>query len=80
MGANGITDPERKMLLEQWERVTFRIFGLFSKDSRTKVGDYVRMAAKIVGEDLEMRTYNQIMGGLHLLGATIPSTALLPRG
>ncbi len=80
MGANGITDPERKMLLEQWERVTFRIFGLFSKDSRTKVGDYVRMAAKIVAEDLEMRTYNQIMGGLHLLGADYPIDGAVAEG
>lgn len=39
--------PKDKQLLEQWERVTFRIYGLFSKDSRTKVGEYVRLATRI---------------------------------
>jgi hypothetical protein len=66
--AQGVSEPERRKLLEQWERVTFRIFGLFGKDSRTKVGDYVRLAAKIVTEDIETRTYNQIMNGLRELG------------
>lgn len=70
--ATGVNDQERKKLLEQWERVTFRIFGLFDKDSRTKVGDYVRLAFKIVGEDLEFRTYNQIMVGLRQLGEEYP--------
>jgi hypothetical protein len=40
-----VNEIERQKLLDQWERVTFRIFGLFDKDSRTKVGDYVRLAA-----------------------------------
>jgi Protein of unknown function DUF262 len=44
--ATGVNENERLKLLEQWERVTFRIFGLFDKDSRTKVGDYVRLAFK----------------------------------
>lgn len=30
--AKGVNDDERRKLLEQWERVTFRIFGLFDKD------------------------------------------------
>jgi Protein of unknown function DUF262/Protein of unknown function (DUF1524) len=67
--AKGVSDAERKKLLEQWERVTFRIFGLFGKDSRTKVGDYVRLAAKIVAEDIDTRTYNEIMSGLRELGS-----------
>ncbi len=70
--ARGVTEPERKMLLDQWERVTFRIFGLYAKDSRTKVGDYVRLAARIVTSDINTRTYNQIMDGLHQLGADHP--------
>lgn len=66
--AKGVNENERRKLLEQWERVTFRIFGLFDKDSRTKVGDYVRLASKIVTEDIETRTYNEIMSGLRELG------------
>jgi len=38
---------DRELLLEQWERTSFKIYGLFRKDSRTKVGDYIRVAKKI---------------------------------
>lgn len=72
MSAKGISEPERKNLLEQWERVSFRIFGLYGKDAREKVGDYVRLAAKIVGDDSQTCTYNQIMADLHSLGAKYP--------
>jgi Protein of unknown function DUF262/Protein of unknown function (DUF1524) len=78
--ATGVNDNERRKLLEQWERVTFRIFGLFDKDSRTKVGDYVRLAAKIVTEDIETRTYNQIMGALRELGQDYKIDAALKDG
>jgi hypothetical protein len=70
--AGGVTEPERIKLLEQWERVTFRIFGLFGKDSRTKVGDYVRLACRIVASNIDTRTYNQIMMSLRTLGADHP--------
>lgn len=39
---------ELEKLLEQWERVSFRIYGFARKDSRTKVGDYIRLAKKII--------------------------------
>ncbi|MEH2328554.1 DUF262 domain-containing protein [Nostoc sp.] len=42
-----LREEERNQLLEQWERTSFKIYGLFRKDSRTKVGDYVRVAKKI---------------------------------
>ncbi|MBD2353454.1 DUF262 domain-containing protein [Tolypothrix sp. FACHB-123] len=42
-----LREEERNKLLEQWERTSFKIYGLFRKDSRTKVGDYVRVAKKI---------------------------------
>jgi hypothetical protein len=72
MSARGVNDAERSKLLGQWERVSFRIFGLYGKDARTKVGEYVRLAAKIVSEDIETRTYNQIMAKLQSLGADFP--------
>jgi hypothetical protein len=78
--AKGVTEDERVQLLEQWERTTFRIFGLFNKDSRTKVGDYVRLAFKIIGESLDTRTYNQIMKGLRDLGADFPIDQALQTG
>lgn len=70
--ATGVSELERARLLDQWERVTFRIFGLFDKDSRTKVGDYVRLAALIVGNDIDTRTYNQIMKALRDIGQEYP--------
>lgn len=39
-------------LLSLWERVTFRIFGLYRADARNKVGDYVRLGYDIVREEL----------------------------
>ncbi len=80
MSATGMNDAERKNLLEQWERVTFRIFGLYGKDSRTKVGDYVRLAAKIVGDDIQTRTYNQIMAALRALGEEYPVAEAVSEG
>jgi len=35
-------------LLSQWERVTFRIFGLAGADTRHKVGDYVRLGYDVI--------------------------------
>lgn len=42
-----LKEEDRERLLEQWERTSFKIYGLFRKDSRTKVGDYIRVAKKI---------------------------------
>lgn len=42
-----LREEDRDRLLEQWERTSFKIFGLFRKDARTKVGEYVRTAKKI---------------------------------
>ena len=41
------TEDEKQTLLYQWERTSFRIFGLCRKDARTCVGDYVRLARDI---------------------------------
>jgi hypothetical protein len=67
-----VAEDERARLLDQWERVTFRIFGLCGKDARTKVGDYVRLAARVVGRDEGTRTYAQILSALQELGGEYP--------
>ena len=41
----GSEDIER--ILRRWEKVTFRIYGMFAKDARTAVGDYTRLAWRI---------------------------------
>jgi hypothetical protein len=43
---------EIKELLDYWERVTFRIFGMNRRDSRTKVGDYTRLAYSIINNNM----------------------------
>ena len=40
-------DEEERKLLDQWEKISFRIFGLCRKDARTGVGDFVRLACNI---------------------------------
>lgn len=43
---------EEKILLEKWERVTFRIFELGGADTRHKVGEYVRLGHDIYKSSL----------------------------
>ena len=45
-----LSEEEKKKLLDQWERTTFKIYGLSGKDSRSNVGDYIRLAKKIQRE------------------------------
>ena len=46
-------------LLGAWERVTFRIFTLAGRDTRTKVGDYVRLGYDILAEKLSVETITE---------------------
>jgi hypothetical protein len=41
-------DQTQQKLLGAWERVTFRIFTLAGKDSRTKVGEFVRLGYDVL--------------------------------
>ena len=43
---------EKTKLLNEWEKTTFRIFGLLDKDARTGVGNYVRLARYIQRNEL----------------------------
>jgi hypothetical protein len=60
---------QRSTVLRQWEMVTFRIFGMYRKDARTKVGDYTRLAHRVISEHL---SYGTIMKELRLLGEDYP--------
>lgn len=44
---------EEKELLDQWEKASFRIFGLCRKDARTGRGNYVRLAWNTLREELD---------------------------
>ncbi|MGH9619132.1 MAG: HNH endonuclease family protein, partial [Bryobacteraceae bacterium] len=80
LAAPNVDEEERKALLDQWERITFRIFGLFGKDSRTKVGDYVKLGYRIVTNHSEARSYSQIMTALRDLGSEYPADKAADEG
>jgi hypothetical protein len=54
--------------LNQWEKITFRVFGLCRKDARTGVGDYVRLAWDIRNKQ-ELNT-DEILNRITKLGAS----------
>jgi hypothetical protein len=47
----GFDEETERNLLGAWERVTFRIFTLAGKDSRSKVGDYIRLGYNVMTEE-----------------------------
>lgn len=65
-----LDDSQKVELLRRWENVTFRIYGLFNKDARTAVGDYVRLAWNIVNKSL---SYDAILKALSSIGSTYPT-------
>ena len=65
-----LREEERNSLLEQWERTSFKIYGLFRKDSRTKVGEYVR-AAKKIRKDANA-TVNDLLNTIAIIGSDFP--------
>jgi len=55
------TSQHKDRLLQTWEKVSFRIFGLFQKDARTKVGEYTRLSQKVIKEKSDDdKLYSQI--------------------
>jgi hypothetical protein len=67
---DSLTPEEKEKSLEQWERVTFRIYGLCDKDSRTLVGDYTSLAHRVLNKGI--RNYTQLMSQLRVLGKKFP--------
>ncbi len=53
------TESERDGLLKRWERVTFRIYGMLGNDARTRVGDYVRLAWRVINEQPKFKEIDQ---------------------
>lgn len=75
-----LTDSERGKALDQWQRVTFRIYGLSGKDSRSKVGDYVRLAKNIMNVAEGAGRYSEIMDSLRQLGSDYPIERAVKEG
>ena len=77
--ATDLEDDQRKKLIDQLERVTFRIYGLFGKDARYQVGKYVGLAVNIHRQ--ELRTYEEIMNKLkNELGKEYPIDEAVQNG
>ena len=64
-----ISSADKERILNLWEKVTFRIYGMFRKDTRTAVGSYTRLAWRIVNEDLST---NRILKELTNIGRDYP--------
>jgi hypothetical protein len=72
MQTDSLSDHERANALEQWQRVTFRIFGLYGKDARNKVGEYLRIATGVLNSREGLKRYSDIMSALRELGREFP--------
>ena len=67
---------ERDGILRRWEKVTFRIYGLYKKDARTAVGEYVRLAWRITKEKLSS---DKILEELSEIGRDYPAADIIKR-
>jgi hypothetical protein len=63
---------EQKIILKQWEKITFRIYGLFGNDARTKVGDYIRLANNIMNKSAGASRYSEIINAIQKIGEHFP--------
>ena len=63
------TKQDRARILQRWEKVTFRVYGLFRRDARWAVGDYVRLAWRIANEQLST---DQTLKELSKIGKKFP--------
>ena len=75
-----LSESERAKAMEQWERVTFRIFQMFGKDAREMVGKYVRLAAAITNKEKGGTRYSEIMDSLRKLGSKYPIEEAVEEG
>ncbi|RKU25429.1 DUF262 domain-containing protein [Candidatus Poribacteria bacterium] len=69
---------EEKKLLQQWEKTSFRLFGLCRKDARTGSGDYVRLAwntlkAELDADDISERLESLSEGTDHDIDSALRS-------
>lgn len=64
-----LDDEAKDRILRRWESVTFRIFGMIRYDSRTAVGDYVRLAWRVVREQADAES---LVAAVDTLGERFP--------
>lgn len=69
-------EDDRERLLECWERVSFRIFGLSKEDARFGVGGYCNLAWDVVQTDLSL---DKIVERILELGSDYPIKQAIQR-
>ncbi|MEC4985828.1 MAG: DUF262 domain-containing protein, partial [Oscillatoria sp. PMC 1076.18] len=63
---------DKKKILEEWEKITFRIFGMSRRDARTKVGEYVCLAREIFNN--QDWSVDQIIEKIQHIGKDYPAS------
>jgi uncharacterized protein DUF262/uncharacterized protein DUF1524 len=63
-----LTSSEKERILDRWERVSFRIYGIMGNDARTAVGDYVRLGWRIRNKRLPSK---EILSELESIGSKV---------
>lgn len=66
---NDLSTDEKTKILKRWENVAFRMYGMFGLDARYAVGEYIRLAWRIVNERLDP---DSILPELSNIGAPYP--------
>ena len=59
-----LSSSENKQLTQEWERLTFRMYGLNGADARYCVGDYVRLAWRIFTKDVNYDSAIKLFGDI----------------
>ena len=62
-------DDDRKHLLDEWERISFLIYGLYSTNAKFHVGEYCRLSWNIIHSELPS---NDILDHIRKLGEDYP--------
>ena len=72
-----LKNKDRRDILDLWERVSFRIYGLYGKDARTSVGEYCRLSWDILWSDLSS---SDIQNRVRQIGKNFPIRGASPLG
>ncbi len=68
---------DRERLLRRWEKVSFRIYGMLGNDARVRVGDYVRLAWRVINAKLPAEDIDAAIG---TIGAAFPIAYAIKEG
>lgn len=65
------TNIDKGLILQRWENVTFRIYGMYGQSTRAERGEYTRLAWQIVNQ-LWLLTTERILHELQSIGKRYP--------